>query len=277
MKTIGIIGLGVMGGSFAARFKELGFEVLGFDIDEEAIQYALNHNMIDAGFTRPKDGLLACDTLVFCLYPSLLKSWIEENQQYIHPETVLLEICGVKSGIVEEVRNILRRDVEMVSIHPMCGRESRGIEFSSSSIFQNANFLIIPDPSNTKEVLDDVRFTARILGCRRISELSAREHDEMIAFLSQLTHIIAVSLMNTHENSHLVEYTGDSFRELTRIGKINETMWSELFLENRDLLLEEVSQFQAALEQFKTALAGGDSETMQEMMRISTERRKKFD
>lgn len=277
MHRIGIIGLGVMGGSFAARFKELGFSVIGFDKDPATIQYALDHQLIDEGTTIPAELLQECGVLIFCLYPSAIPGWLSEYQEYIRPGSVLMEISGVKTGVTQEIRQVLRPDVELVSIHPMCGRESRGIAYASPTIFSNANFIIIPDPSNKPETLSNVEFMARILGCRRISRLEAKEHDEMIAFLSQLTHIIAVSLMNTHENEHLVEYTGDSFRDLTRIAKINEDMWSELFLENKELLLAEVDQFAASLQHFRQALDQEDSETMKELMRTSTIRRKKFD
>lgn len=277
MKTIGIIGLGVMGGSFASRLHELGYKIIGYDKDPEVIQYALDHGLIDEGTPYPEESLLECDTLILCLYPSVIPQWIEENQQYIHPGTVIMEISGVKTGIIESIRRHLRQDVELVSIHPMCGRESRGISYASASIFTNANFIIIPHPSNQPDTLRDVEFLARMLGCRRVSSLSPQAHDEMIAFLSQLTHIIAVSLMNTHENEHLVEYTGDSFRDLTRIARINEDMWSELFIENKNLLLSEIDQFDAALHTFRQALEAEDTELMKEMMKKSTQRRQKFD
>lgn len=277
MKTIGVVGLGVMGGSFAARLKELGFEVIGFDLSQDAIEYAVDHSMIDRGTTDPKQELLACDIIIICLYPAIIAKWVQENQQYIHPDALILEIAGVKEGITSQIRDILRKDVRLISVHPMCGRESKGIAYSSPDIFSKANFIIVPDPSNSEEDLKGVEFLARILGCRRVNRLSAREHDEMIAFLSQLTHIIAVSLMNAHENEHLVEYTGDSFRDLTRIARINEDMWSELFLENKELLLQEIDAFEASLASFRQALDEENAPAMKEMMKISTQRRKKFD
>lgn len=164
-----------------------------------------------------------------------------------------------------------------MSIHPMCGRESKGIEYANPRIFDQANFILIPDDNNTASSIVKVSSLAKDLGCKNISVLSPEEHDKMIAFLSQLTHVIAVTLMDTHENEHLVEYTGDSFRDLTRIASINEDMWSELFLLNKDILLDEIRQFRDTLDEFTEALENEDEKKMKDMMILSTKRRHKFD
>lgn len=277
MKKVGVIGLGVMGGSFCARLKELGWIVYGFDPNEDSLQKAKERGWIDEGFSDFSLGLPECNWLIFCIYPSLLKEWIETWQNYFSPGTLLLEISGVKRAIMEPVQNILRKDVELMSVHPMCGRESKGIEHADPKIFDKANFILIPRNDNSASAIVKVSALAKDLGCGNISALSPTEHDEMIAFLSQLTHVIAVSLMDTHENEHLVEYTGDSFRDLTRIASINEEMWSELFLLNKDMLLKEIEQFQNTLHCFAQALENEDEKTMREMMTLSTNRRHKFD
>lgn len=277
MKTAGIIGLGVMGGSFAARLKELGWRVYGFDLNGQSLKTARKRGWIDEGYADFSQGLGDCELLIFCIYPSLLHSWIKTWQNQFAPGTLLLEISGVKQAIMGPVDEILRKDVELMSIHPMCGRESKGIDHADPRIFDAANFILIPKDSNTASSIVKVSSLAKDLGCKNISVLSPKEHDEMIAFLSQLTHVIAVSLMDTHENEHLVEYTGDSFRDLTRIASINEDMWSELFLLNKDVLLDEIRQFRNSLDSFASALENEDEKTMKDMMVLSTKRRKKFD
>lgn len=274
--TFGIVGLGVMGGSFAARLHQLGYTVAGIDLDQKTLDYALAHDMIDKGSRTGDDLLGLCDVVIFCLYPTKIEPWLARHQQYLNPGTLALEISGVKTGITAPLQEMLRPDCELLSIHPMCGRESQGIRYSDPKIFDGANFLIIPTESNTPESIRFVQGLARELGCGTISELDSESHDRMIGFLSQLTHVIAVSLMNTHENSHLVQYTGDSFRDLTRIARINENMWPELFLLNRDILLDETDQFLAAVQQFRNMLAQGDREGMKEAMIESTKRREKF-
>lgn len=277
MKTVGVVGLGVMGGSFCGRMKELGWRVLGFDPNGRSLKTARDKGWIDEGYADFSQGLNQCEMVIFCIYPSLLPEWIGTWQNQFAPGTLLLEISGVKRAVMEPVQKILRDDLELMSIHPMCGRESKGIDHADPKIFEQANFILIPHDKNTASSIVKVSSLAKDLGCRNISVLSAKEHDTMIAFLSQLTHVIAVSLMDTHENEHLVEYTGDSFRDLTRIASINEEMWSELFLLNKDLLLDEIHQFQASLSAFESALQNEDEKTMKEMMVLSTARRKKFD
>lgn len=276
MSTIGVVGLGVMGASFCARLKEKGHTIVGLDKDPTTLEQALANGWVDRALPAPGPGLLRCDIVIFCLYPSLLAGWLEENQAFLSPGTLLLEISGVKQSLMKQIKAALRPDLLWLSIHPMCGRESRGIAHADPHIFDGANFLLIPDETTPPEVLEATTELARELGCGRISTLSAREHDEMIAFLSQLTHVIALSLMNTHENEHLVAYTGDSFRDLTRIASINEDMWCELFLWNKELLLEEIAQFRQSLDAFTKALKEEDSSTMKEMMRQSTSRRQAF-
>lgn len=277
MKTAGIIGMGVMGGSFAGRLKELGYRVFGFDLNGHSLKLAKEKGWIDEGFADFSHGLNDCELLIFCIYPTLLKKWIEQNQSHFAPNTLVLEISGVKRAVMEPVHNILRKDCELMSIHPMCGRESKGIEYANPRIFDQANFILIPDDNNTASSIVKVSSLAKDLGCKNISVLSPEEHDKMIAFLSQLTHVIAVTLMDTHENEHLVEYTGDSFRDLTRIASINEDMWSELFLLNKDILLDEIRQFRDTLDEFTEALENEDEKKMKDMMILSTKRRHKFD
>lgn len=275
--TIGVVGLGVMGASFGARLRQAGYRVLGFDLTEQIIMTARELQVIDEGTIHPEELLNQCDVLIFCLYPQAIAGYLQKYGKDLKDGVLIMEISGVKSSVVPGIEASLPANARFVSIHPMCGRESKGIAYSTPAIFLDANFLIIESEKTTEQDMREADAMARQLGCRRISRLSMEEHDTMIAFLSQLTHVIAVSLMNTHENSHLVEFTGDSFRDLTRIAKINEEMWSELFVLNKPLLLDEIRQFEDSLDNFKKALEAEDKATMKSLFIQSTERRKKFD
>ena len=176
-----------------------------------------------------------------------------------------------------DIQDILRDDVEFIASHPMAGREVYGVQNSDDRIFLNANFIVTPTEKNTKKAIEWCSSLGRVLGCRKISILSPKEHDEMIGYVSQLTHVIAVSLMTCKDNRHLVDYTGDSFRDLTRIARINEKMWSELFLMNKDVLLKEMDEFIEEMSNMRNLLANEDAEGMKEKMRISTKRRGWFD
>lgn len=275
--NIGIIGLGLMGASFAKRLSpQKDKTIYGIDQNEQTIQTALELNIIKEGSTDPSQLIKKCNLIILALYPTMIKPWIVENQQYLESGTILMDISGVKTNIVEPVQAILSEDLELISIHPMCGRESRGINFAQADIFDNANYIIVPTNKNTPTAIKAAKQLGKDLRVKNISILSCEEHDRMIGFLSQLTHVIAVSLMNTHDNSHLVEYTGDSFRDLTRIATINEDLWSELFLLNKDILLDEIDQFLDATKHFRDSLEKEDIDEMKRLFIQSTNRRKLF-
>lgn len=274
--VFGIVGLGVLGGSYVQALHAAGYQCIGIDVNQNAVQIAIDNNWIQEGGSDP---VLAgrADIVVCALYPHVFIQWIQDNQKYLKPGCLLTDVTGVKRAVIQAVHSELRKDVEFIACHPMAGRESRGIQYADASRFCNANFIIVPMDYNTADAVQTARQMAEILGFTKISELSPEEHDQMVGFLSQLTHVIAVSLMNVSDNTHLAAYTGDSFRDLTRIAKINEDMWPELFILNKDNLLREIDDFEGELNNFRTLLQNDDVYGMKEKMIISTERRKKFD
>lgn len=275
--TFVIVGLGLLGGSYAKGLKEAGYRVYGIARRQETIDYALNHRLIDEGSIDPEAFLDQADVVIFGLYPHIMIDWIKEHQHAFRPHTLLTDVSGVKVNVADTIQSFLRDDVEFIAAHPMAGRETSGIEYANTEMFKDANYIIVPTEKNSEEAVAASRQIAEILQFHHIATLSMQEHDEMIGFLSQLTHVIAVSLMNTHDNSHLVEYTGDSFRDLTRIAKINETMWTELFLLNKKILLHEIDAFANELKHFRDTLENEDTEEMKRLFIQSTQRRKKFD
>jgi len=273
-----IVGLGLIGGSYAEGLKKAGFEVGAVTRSQKTVDYALEKGIIDSGTVEvTREYVSRFDIVVFALYPHVFLSWIRDYQDFIKPGALLTDVTGVKRSVVYEVQGMLRPDLEFVGAHPMAGREVYGVENADSRIFRGANYIVTPTEANTEAAVRSCEDLGRALGFGCISRLSPERHDEMIGFLSQLTHCIAVALMNSKESEHLVEFTGDSFRDLTRIARINETMWSELFMLNRDELLSQMDLFAGKFGELREALAAGDIEKMKEMMRISTERRGYFD
>lgn len=273
-----IVGLGLIGGSYAQKLSALGFEVGALARRQETLDYALAHGMIAHGQIEvTKEYVSRFDLVVFALYPHVFVEWIRDYQDFLKPGAVLTDVTGVKRSIVPQIQGMLREDLEFVPAHPMAGRELSGVENSDSRIFADANYIVTPTERNTPAGIELVRSLGCILGFRHIAVLSPEEHDEMIGFLSQLTHCIAVSLMTCKDSEHLAEYTGDSFRDLTRIARINEHMWTELFLENKDELLAQMDLFASQFTRLRDALERGDTETLKEMMRLSTVRRGYFD
>lgn len=273
-----IVGLGVIGGGYARALTRQGYRVSCITKEQKDIDYAVAHGIIHSGYTEPRPEILAAaELVVLALYPHTAVEWMRENQNFLSPGTLVTDVTGVKARFIREMQAFLRTDIEFISAHPMAGRESSGVEYSNDEVFRGANYIVVPTDRNTREGIAVCRRLGEILGFGRISELDAESHDRMIAFLSQLTHCIAVALMNCHQGAGLENYTGDSFRDLTRIAKINDEMWSELFLWNREALLAQMDVFEKTFDRLRGMLERGDREGMREMMRISTRRRTLFD
>lgn len=273
-----IVGLGLLGGSYAMALKRRGFSVHAITRSQSSIDYALEHGLIDSGTTEIDPNLIgSADLAVFALYPHIFTQWLKDNGQYFKPGAVITDVTGVKSCIVYEIQEFLRSDLEFIAAHPMAGKEVYGVENADDKIFKKANYIVVPTSKNTSGAIELCRDLGKTLGFRDVSELSPEMHDEMIAYLSQLTHCIATTLMCCNDFRGLEHYTGDSFRDLTRIAKINDDMWSELFLLNREPLLREMDKFRRSFDELYTKLKNGDREGMREMMRTSTARRARFD
>ncbi len=278
IKRVLIVGLGLMGGSYARSLHKKGFAVDAITLVQDDIDYALQNGLIDRGSTEVQPALIAeADMIVFALYPHAFAEWIDTYGRYITPGTWITDVTGVKSGLVERIQAALPPGVEYIPAHPMAGREVGGVENSDERIFSGANYLVVPTERNTQQAIQLCCELGWVLGFANVSCLSPQKHDEMIGFLSQLTHCIAVSLMCACDDPEMVHYTGDSFRDLTRIANINDEMWSELFLANQATLLKQMQAYRTCFDKLYASIEAGDRQAMRQMMRLSTERRKQFD
>ena len=270
-----IVGLGLLGGSYAKALKKQGFSVEAVTRSQSTIDYALEQGIIDGGAAFPDPKIIGrADFVVLAMYPQTLLDWVKEHQRHFKPGALITDVTGVKTCVVEPVQQMLRPDVEFIAAHPMAGRETLGVRNADDSIFRGANYIVTPTEKNTPQAIEACEELGRVLGFARVSRLTPEKHDEMIGFVSQLTHAIAVALMTCNDIEGLEKYTGDSFRDLTRIAKINDEMWSELFLANREALLEQMDQFAAQFAVMRQQLAAGDRKGMRDVMRRSTVRRK---
>lgn len=277
-KTYLVVGLGLLGGKYAQVLSQKGYRVTGITHSRSTLEYALTHGYIVEGKTEDFSDLVEqADCVLFGLYPTVLLDWVRQYGHLLHPGTLITDVSGVKRGVVEPIQEMLPAGVEFIASHPMAGRETSGITHSAEVDFAPANFIITPTPRNTPEGIAWCQALAETLGFRRISQLSPAEHDHMIGYVSQLCHAIAVSLMCASDNSELARYTGDSFRDLTRIARINDKMWAELFLWNKDNLISEIDMFTNALLSMRQKLVENDREGLEEMFRLSTRRREAFD
>lgn len=277
-KKILIVGLGLIGGSYAKKLVESGYEVGALDINNDSIEYALNNGIITSGKVLiEKEYIEKFDIIIFALYPSKFVEWLKNYGHYIKKGTIILDVIGIKTYLINNAVPLIKDDVYYVSTHPMAGKETSGIINSDANIFKGANYIITPTSKSNDESISVAKFIGILLGFKNIVTLDEKEHDEMIGFLSQLTHCIAISLMSCKESKDLVYFTGDSFRDLTRIAKINENMWSELFSLNKDELLLQMNIFNEQFNKLKSYIEEDKIEKVKDMMRISTTRRKYFD
>lgn len=277
-KKVLIIGLGMLGASYAKALKKHGFYIIAVTLDPDDIDYALDRHFIDEGYTQPLPEVIGQgDIVIFALYPHTFVDWIEQYQQLLKSGAFLTDVTGVKSYVVHHVQSILRPDVEFVPAHPMAGKEGQGIVQSSDTIFHRANYIVTPTEKNTPEGIRACEELGKLLGFSRISHLSVEEHDRVIGFVSQLTHCIAVALMTCNDQPHLEEYTGDSFRDLTRIARINDALWSELFVMNKTALLEQMDLFDKEFKRLRDMIENNHIDEMRDMMRRATARRALFD
>ena len=273
-----IVGLGLLGGSYAKALSRQGYKVRAITKEPADLAFALEKGWIQAGSHLVDPALVGqAQVVVFALYPHVLINWIKENQRLFQPGTILTDVTGVKQGVVDTIQELLRSDVEFIGAHPMAGRERSGVQNSDDSIFEGANYVVTPTHKNTPQAIELCSHLGQVLGFARISQLSPQEHDQVIAFVSQLTHCIAMGLMTCQQMEHLEDYTGDSFRDLTRIARMNDQMWSELFLLNRQALIQQIQGFEKELQTIRTLLENGDREGLRQKMQASTKRRELFD
>ena len=277
MEKILIVGLGLIGGSYAKGLTKKGYEVYAYNRNKDAIDYAKKNDIIVDGTNEyTKDFVGQFDRIIFSLYPKIFKEYIKNYGDYIKDKAIISDVSGVKESIVDYIQGILSDRVEFIPAHPMAGKEVYGVENADEKIFENANYIITPTKKNTDKGIAFATKIGEDLNFRKISLLTPKEHDEMIAFLSQLTHCIAVALMTCKDSQDLVNYTGDSFRDLTRIANINENMWTELFMMNKSALLKEMDSFINCMTILRNFINNGDEEKIKNMMRLSTERRSYF-
>lgn len=271
-----VVGLGVIGGSFVKAFKGLGYEVYGIDTDLETLKQAKDEGYIIEGYTNGEEIISKSDLVMICLYPSLVLDFIKNNT--FKKGAIVSDAVGIKSYFLQQALEIIDKDVEYVSGHPMAGREKKGFAYASKEVFKNANYIIIEHAKNKKESIAFMQEFVSQLGFKSVKIMSPYDHDEIISFTSQLPHVLAVALMNSDNQKYETgKYIGDSFRDLTRIANINEDLWSELFLNNKEYLLQSMEQFEKEFDLIKESLKNNDVETLKSSFRKSSKRRENLE
>lgn len=270
---IGIVGLGLIGGTYAKSLRPYRYHLVGIDIDPETIAYARMHKIVDEATDDPKSVLGDLDVVFLCLYPDRAVEFMRKHINHFKRDAIVSDVAGIKRYMIDQL-DIYKDDIEMVFAHPIAGRETPGIKHSNEAIFQNANFVITPTKHNSEEALNLVETLARQMGFSSVTRIQDHEHDDIIAYTSQLTHAIAISLVNSDDDKYDTRrFIGDSYKDLTRIAMINDELWAELFLRNKDFLTRRINAFEAQLDLLKKALADKDRESLRELMRKSMVKR----
>ena len=267
----------MVGGSYAGALSAAGYTVYGVARTTDTIAKAKERGMIEDGGTDAAPFAAKSDVVVIALYPGQVAPYLRALAPHLRPGTIVTDVAGIKSLIQKEVEEALPEGVEFVFAHPMAGREKRGIDYADPAVLRGANFILVRGANTSQSAMETVRKLAEDMGFGRIVEVSAQRHDEIIGFVSQLPHASAVALVNSDEESAETEkFIGDSFRDLTRIASINETLWSELFLGNRDNLIRSIDDFTRQLNAIRDALAAGDKDALEALFKSSTERRNRY-
>lgn len=274
---IAIIGLGLIGGSMARRLR--GFHnctISAYNRTKESLDLAISDGVIDEAFSDPGDAMDNADLIIMCLYPQLNIDFVRDNIKRIKPGAIITDVTGVKGFIIEEMKKILPDNIEFIGGHPMAGREVGGYKSSTDTLFDNAPYIITPDKSNSPESIQLVRDMAKYIGCRIVVTTTPDEHDSIIAYTSQLMHIVAVALCDNPLLERSGSFAGGSLQDCTRIAVINEKMWSELFVENKKHLAERITEFQDCLETMKQAALNDDRDTLEKIMINATKQKLKW-
>ncbi|WP_455538016.1 prephenate dehydrogenase [Terrisporobacter sp.] len=273
-----IVGLGVIGGGYAMALKEAGYkDVYGMDTNEETLKKAKKMGIIKECFTSEEQIISQADLIVLAIYPNLVKNFIIKNRDKFKDNALITDVTGIKQLFIDEIVEILPDNIDFVFAHPMAGREKKGIDYATNEVFKGANFIIVETKKNKEENIRKIENLALQMGFKHIRRTTPCFHDEMIAFTSQLPHVLAVSLTNSDiEGRNTGEFIGDSYRDLTRIANMNEKLWSLLFLGNKENLLRAMNNFEAEFDKLKKCLQEDDDQGLQELFIKSTMRRERL-
>ena len=271
--TIGVVGLGLIGGSMAKAIKlYTEHTVLGYDISETEVCKAELMEAIDERLDV--QNLPSCNMVIVALYPSDIIKYIQENADIFSEGTIVVDCGGVKAAICEGLKNTVRgRTWHFIGGHPMAGREYSGFRYAKDDLFENASMILTPDSSVPLEIISEVKRFFLTLGFSRIMLTTPERHDEMIAYTSQMAHIVSNAYVRSELALKHSGFSANSFKDMTRVARLNESMWTELFLLNREALISELDGIIERLQTCRDAISGSNEEKLKTTLREGSERK----
>lgn len=272
-KTIAIIGLGLIGGSMAKALKQKTRHiVLGMDNNQEVCRKALTDGSVDE--IIPTEQLKRADLVLLALFPRTILDLAEEVASQMRPDAILTDLCGVKGCVCGPLNTLAQHyGIHFVGGHPMAGREFPGYDASLPTLYEGGSMILTPMSTSTPEVLDFLQEFFLSLGFAQVVRTTPENHDKMIAFTSQLAHVVSSAYIKSPEALNHGGYSAGSYKDLTRVARLNEHMWSELFLDNAGPLLNEIDEIIHHLTEYRDAIASGDRQLLTDLLRDGRERK----
>ncbi len=275
--TVGIVGLGLIGGSLAMALKRNPeTKVFGFDINASTAEYACMTGTVDGALDD--SNIKECDYIFLAVYPTATVEYLKEKAALISESTVVIDCGGIKRRICEECNKIAaEHGFVFIGGHPMAGLHRSGLKYATATLYDGASMILTPTDTDDIELLAKVTALIKSIGFESVTVTTPEEHDKIIAFTSQLAHVVSNAYVKSPEACVHRGFSAGSYKDLTRVARLNETMWSELFMENRDNLVFEIDTIISSLQEYKTALENGDDETLKALLKDGSDRKERID
>ena len=269
--TVGILGLGLIGGSLARAYAIAGHTVLACEKDESMLAFAQLAGAVDAPLTDENIG--SCDLILLAIYPEGSARWLEEKAHLVNPKALVMDCCGVKQQVCDRCFPLAKQyGFTFMGGHPMAGTQFSGFKYSRANLFQGQPMVLVPHRFDDMDLLDQAKQALAPCGFGSFSVTTAEDHDRMIAFTSQMPHILSNAFIKSPTALEHKGFSAGSYRDLTRVAWLNPQMWAELFMENKQFVLSELNTYIDALRQYQAAMEADDTE---ELIRLLDEGRRR--
>ena len=273
---VGILGLGLIGGSLARAYSKAGHTVLASEKDETMLEFAQLAGVIHG--TLDETGISQCDLILLAIYSGGSAAWLERHGHLVSKDALVIDCCGIKEEICRRCFPVAEKyGFTFVGGHPMAGSHFSGFKYSRSNLFQGAPMVLVPPRYDDPELLERVKFALEPCRFGSYSVTTAAEHDKMIAFTSQMPHIVSNAYIKSPTAQNHKGFSAGSYKDLTRVAWLNPGMWAELFLANKENILEELKFYIQSLEQYQSAIENDDSQLLIQLLDEGRKRKEEVD
>ena len=274
--NITVVGLGLIGGSIAMALK--GFEgahITGVVRTRATLEYAAAHGVCDTVTTEALPAIRQADVVWLCMQPGAILRFLDEHRSHFKPGAVVTDVCGIKTAVMEAAR-VLPASVDFIGCHPMAGKETSKLQNAQATLFRNAHFILTPRPESTRAHMDLMRRISAHIGCADVVVTTPEQHDAIIAYTSQVMHVIAVSVCDDEDLFQCRGFEGGSFRDCTRVAALDVELWTQLFSMNAPALTKVIDRLERNLHAYRMAIASGDAQALAEKLSWSANRKRQM-